>query len=244
MQKTNFKRADDIICMFRFMSSDWDSIEKYVIFSTKKGKNVICSIGKSNKGFCRFPKELLNENKFFIQIYANNNLFTDKTKIDSFIESDYCSHTEVIEKKEEKIKKECGCHEEVNTDYIINNIEYKDNKILFYSDDKLIQSINIIDQKLLDRVREDYDVDMTLSSTSKNPIANKTVYNALLDFLKESDLSTIALTGDYNDLLNIPTEFNPKHHNHVVVDVVDYEENINIDLNALLDALGDEIAKE
>ena len=65
-----------------------------------------------------------------------------------------------------------------------------------------------------------------------------------LEFLKASDLPRIALTGDYNDLINIPEEFNPSHHNHLVVDVVDYEENINVDLNALLDFLGDEIAKE
>ena len=247
-QKTNFKQKNDINCLFKFITSDWDSLEKYVIFWNNKGKSIIQSIGKNNESLCKVPDLILNEEYFSIQIYSDDNISTNKIKVDSFIEAEDCFHKiDIIE--EQSKEKNCNkCHEGIDENYIIDNVKYKHNKIFFYSDNKLIETIDIFDSELLNKIKSNLSlevvVDDVLSENSNNPIANKAVYNALLEFLKISDLSTIALTGDYNDLKNIPTEFNPTHHNHVVVDVVDYEENINIDLNALLDALGDEIAKE
>ena len=127
----------------------------------------------------------------------------------------------------------------------MSNTHFSDD---FDFENRLIDTIDILDEKLLKKIQNgtslEVIVDTVLSKTSNHAIANKTVYNALLDFLKASDLSKIALTGDYNDLKNIPNEFNPTHHNHIMVDVVDYEENIDFDLGKLLDNLYDEITKE
>ena len=244
-QKTNFQQSDNITCLFKFITSDWKSLEKYVIFWDEQEKSFIQSIGKKEKSSCKIPKEILNKDYFYIQIYANDNFYTNKIKIDSFIEPEHCPHQ--IEKKE-KQKNKNKCHEGIDTSLIIDDIDYLDNKIIFYSDKKIVRTIDIVDSNLLNKIKKgtsiEYIVDTILSEDSLKPIANKAVYDALLDCLKESDLSTIAFTGNYNDLKNIPKEFKPKEHNHVVVDVVDYEENINIDLNSLLDLLGDEIAKE
>lgn len=244
-QKTNFQQSDNITCLFKFITSDWKSLEKYVIFWDEQEKSFIQSIGKKEKSSCKIPKEILNKDYFYIQIYANDNFYTNKIKIDSFIEPEHCPHQI---KKKEKQKKKNKCHEGIDTSLIIDDIDYLDNKIIFYSDKKIVRTIDIVDSNLLNKIKKgtsiEYIVDTILSEDSLKPIANKAVYDALLDCLKESDLSTIAFTGNYNDLKNIPKEFKPKKHNHVVVDVVDYEENINIDLNSLLDLLGDEIAKE
>ena len=48
----------------------------------------------------------------------------------------------------------------------------------------------------------------------------------------------------YNDLKNIPSKFPPTIHTHNTVDINDYEESVDMDLNALLDFLSDEIRKE
>ena len=245
-QKTNFEKQNEINCLFKFVTSEWSSLEKYIIFWNDKNKSIIQSLGKEMECSCLVPDKILNGDYFSIQIYAENNLSTNKIKIDSFIESEECpKQVDIIQ---EPPKQKCGCHEIVDTNYIIDNVKYKNNKILFYSENKLVKSIDIIDVQLLEKIKNNLSlevvVDTILSETSNNPVANKTIYNALLEFLKASDLATIALTGDYNDLKNIPTEFKPTHHNHLVVDVIDYEENIDIDLNSLLDLLGDEIAKE
>ena len=246
-QKTNFEKQNEINCLFKFITSEWGSLEKYIIFWNEKNKSIIQSLGKEMECSCQVPEKILEGDYFSIQIYSENNLSTNKIKIDSFIESEECPKK--IDIIQEPPKEKCRCHEGVDTEnYIIDNVKYKNNKILFYSDNKLIKSIDILDVQLLEKIKNNLSlevvVDTVLSETSENPVMNKTIYNALLEFLKASDLATIALTGDYNDLKNIPTEFNPTYHNHHVVDVVDYEENINVDLNALLDVLGDEIAKE
>lgn len=250
-QKTNFEKSDNIICTFRFVTSEWNSLEKYIVIWNEKKKSLISSLGKENKTNYTIPNGFIKGDCFYIQIYTDNNLFTDKIKVDSFIESEQCPHYEQqcpSENNEQQIEEECRCHEGIDTNYIIDNVKYKDNKILFYSENKLIKSIDILDTKLLEKIQNglsfEYVVDLVLSEESENAIANKTVYNALLDFLKESDLARIAITGDYNDLKNIPTEFNPSYHNHLVVDVIDYEENIDYDLGKLLDGLYDEITKE
>lgn len=48
-------------------------------------------------------------------------------------------------------------------------------------------------------------VDSTMSNTSENPVQNKVIYNALQDKANSADLATVATTGDYDDLQNLPT---------------------------------------
>ena len=130
----------------------------------------------------------------------------------------------------------------------IDRIDYKDNVFSIYSSNKLIKQVDLFDKvlikKLIDEQLIEVNVDNELSLTSENPVQNKTITHELNKKQNSSSLPRVAITGDYNDLKNIPNEFNPTHHNHVVVDVVDYEENIDFDLGKLLDILNDEIRKE
>ena len=50
----------------------------------------------------------------------------------------------------------------------------------------------------------DITVDSELSTTSENPVQNKVITNALNDKADESALSTVAKTGNYDDLSNKP----------------------------------------
>ena len=47
-------------------------------------------------------------------------------------------------------------------------------------------------------------VDSQLNSNSENPVQNKVVKSALDNKLESSDLAAVALSGDYDDLLNTP----------------------------------------
>ena len=76
-----------------------------------------------------------------------------------------------------------------------------------------------------------------------------TIYNengvvSSFELLEENDLSNVANSGDYNDLINIPQEFPPQSHNHVINDVTDFEENVDVDMGNMLDYLADKISEE
>ena len=58
--------------------------------------------------------------------------------------------------------------------------------------------------------------------------------SAGLTAVQPADLETVATTGDYADLLNIPTEFTPEAHNHLAADVTDFNEAVGDAVNGLL----------
>ena len=70
-------------CSFSFLTKEWKHKEKYVIFWTENNKSIIRSLGHKSHSKCRIPKELTNI--FSIQVYANDNLYTNKLKIGTTI---------------------------------------------------------------------------------------------------------------------------------------------------------------
>lgn len=55
------------------------------------------------------------------------------------------------------------------------------------------------------QTRPAIEVDDELSSESENPVQNKVITDALSEKVDTDDLSTVATTGSYNDLINKPT---------------------------------------
>lgn len=49
------------------------------------------------------------------------------------------------------------------------------------------------------------EVDTSLSATSTNPLQNRVIYDILTTYVKNTDISEVAKTGDYKSLLNKPT---------------------------------------
>ena len=232
---------DPKICYFKFTTKEWSRKEKYVIFWTEKNKSIIKSLGSKCKAKINTAKDI-NPKKFTIQVYINEDIKTNKYSIG-------------IPFNNEKQEKQCIKPKTASLIYEvykqldkkIDNILYIDNTLNFYSEDKIIKSIDLVNKDLIEKILEgkiDLSIDDELSLESKNAVENKVITEELNKKQDISKLPKVAQTGDYNDLENIPTEFNPKHHNHVVVDVVDYEENIEFDLGRLLDNLYDEITKE
>jgi len=61
-----------------------------------------------------------------------------------------------------------------------------------------------------------------LSPSEKSDIASA---------IQPSDLATVATSGDYTDLINIPTEFNPSAHTHPISDII----NLQTELDSKVD---------
>lgn len=228
-------------CCFKFLTKDWLHKEKYIIFWTDKNKTIIKSLGKKCHSKINIPHDV-NLKNFTIQIYTDDHLKTKRYTIGKPIQEE--EKKDLLKPKSfdlvRKIFKEL--------DTKIDNILYVDNVLKLCSNEEVIKTIDLVDKQLIKKILKEgsieINVDKKLSTTSRNPVQNKVITEELNKKQDISSLSEVAQTGDYNDLKNIPSEFNPTHHNHIVVDVVDYEENINFDLGRLLDGLYDEIAKE
>ena len=55
-------------------------------------------------------------------------------------------------------------------------------------------------------------------------LANDVGYITALDGVVDLNLATVATTGDYTDLINIPTEFTPVIHTHVKAQITDFSD--------------------
>ena len=223
--------SDDLFCSFVFTTPDWKHLEKYAIFWDRNGKSFIQYLGKGMKTQCPIPKEILSQLFFHVQVYANDKVKTKKIKVFVYDE---------IPKKHHH--NEC-CKKNVN-EFIdqmngeIDNIIYDNNKLLIYSKNELVKTIDIIDEGLIAKIITEsapkFIIDKVLSENSENPVANKTIFNALQSKVNISSLSTVAFTGDYNDLKNTPVALPTAHHTHESMDINDWDEAIDEDLESLI----------
>ena len=240
----------DIVCNFTFIDDEWKNKEKYIIFWDRNNKTTIMSLGRRMKSKCILPEKIAKD-PFIIQIYTNDNLYTQKLNAATIFPI----------KKDDPSKNKCHIKKEINDEYNIkkifnelfeeinskvDKIQYRNGYLEYYAKDKLLYSAPLFNDILTDIEevfkKANFNVDHIILEEDK--VICYSNDKILYEIPFSPELSDIAFSGDYNDLKNIPTEFNPIHHNHVVVDVVDYEENIEFDLNTLLDFLGDEISKE
>ena len=225
---------DNLFCSFVFTSPEWKFIEKYAIFWSRKGKSTIRYIGKGTKGQCEIPQMILNDLHFYIQVYANDDVKTQKLKVFTL--------------QDIPTQKKHGYHEKNNlNDFFlqmekkIDNIIYDDGKLLVYSNNRLIRSIDIVDDKLMARIISNIApqliVNIAISPDSDLPVSSKLVYHALQDKVDIASLSDIAFTGSYNDLIDVPNEFQPLPHTHISEDIENWDETIEEDLDDFIDSL-------
>ncbi len=238
IQENQLECADPKICYFKFTTKEWGRKEKYVIFWTEKNKSIIKSLGSKCRAKINTPKDI-NSEKFTIQVYINEDIKTNKYSIG-------------IPFKDEKQEKQCikpktmGLIYEVykQLDKKIDNILYIDNVLHIYSGDKIIKSIDLVNNELIEKILEgkiDLNIDDELSLESKNAVENKIITEELNKKQNISELANVAQTGDYNDLENIPDKFSPSRHMHTKEDLVDFDYNVDEDIEIILMKLTDDI---
>lgn len=222
-------------CLFFFNTEEWNHLEKYAIFWTDKNKSIIRYLGKGCQLQCQIPEELTDV--FSIQVYANDEIKTNKITIGTTIK-------QPKEKCKKPVKK---C--DTNTIFYdiyqqleqkIDSIKYIDNTFYIYSSNKLIKSVNLYDKDLMKKIIEN-NIDIQLSPDSDNAVQNKVIYNELNKKENSANLSRVARTGDYNDLQNKPTEFYPSRHMHTKEDLINFDYNVDEDIEIILMKLTDDI---
>ena len=230
----HYEDLDDLFCSFVFTSREWKHLEKYAVFWNRRGKSTIRYLGRGLKEKCTIPKMVLNDLFFYVQVYANDSVKTRKTKV--FTSEPI--HGDLNHDKHNKRMLNRFFEEMENK---IDNIVYEDNKLLIYANNTLVESIDLVDDALVYKVLQGntptFVTDMALSPDSDLPIANKAVYNALQEKIDISSLATVALTGSYNDLIDIPTEFNPSEHTHNADDITNLGNSVDENIDDLMDQL-------
>lgn len=222
---------DNLFCSFVFTTPEWKHIEKYAIFWNRKGKSTIRYLGKGVNERCELPEMVLNDLHFFVQVYANDDVFTQKLKV--FTQKD----VPIKEKKHDK-KHLNDFFSKMETK--IDNIVYDDGKFLVYADNKLIKSIDVVDSKLIARILEGIAPQFIIDEAADSedlPISIKVIYRALREKVDVGDLAMVAFSGDYNDLENVPTTFTPSEHTHNSEDIIDLEDSVEQDFDDFLDDL-------
>lgn len=231
-------------CVFRFEeNSDWSGLDKFVIFRDGwENPYLIRLDGDSNVLNCLVPDCVLDGTYFKVSVFAGELLSTNNVSV-YLIESGYSDgFYNVCNGKNKDVFVEIFDELDKNVDNIIYDEECKCFRL--FNKDKLLKSVSLpfITQNdaeiICDRVLSEYVEDIPLATNINKGLMSSADKNKL------DNLKVVALSGDYNDLNNIPNEFNPISHNHIMRDVTDYDENISFDLNNMLDYLYDEIRKE
>ena len=225
---------DNLFCSFVFTTPEWKHIDKYAVFWNRKGKSTIRYLGKGIKEQCDLPEIVLNDLFFHVQVYANDDVYTQKLKVFTL--------------EDVPVEKKHGHHEKKflndffkKMDKKIDNIIYDDGKFLIYANNKLIKSIDIVDEKLisniLNGIAPQIIVDMAISENSDLPVSSRLVYQALQEKVDKDSLAQVAYTGSYNDLTDIPDSFTPSPHTHQSDDIENWNDSIEEDLDSFVEDL-------
>ena len=197
-------------CRFIFEEgSDWDAVNKFVIFTDGWGSSTTVHLGKSSNTLsCLVPDNVLKGSYFKISVYGGDLLTTNNVSV-SLIESGYKKHKHT---GCDKHRKDVFVEIFDRLDETIDSIVYENHCIHLFSRDSLIESVYLpfIDEaeietivsteiqeyldthesRLLtpeDRIKLDSVepganrtiTDDTLDPSSTNPISNRAVSDAL-----------------------------------------------------------------
>lgn len=75
------------------------------------------------------------------------------------------------------------------------------------------------------------DATIPLADSTNAGLLSPSEKSDIASAIQPSDLATVATSGDYTDLINIPTEFNPSAHTHPISDII----NLQTELDSKVD---------
>lgn len=238
-------------CIFTFNNDEdslWKDIDKFVIFSDNWDNVCRVHLGEEDVCECLVPSSMLNSSYFRVAVYGGDLVSTNNVAI-PLLMSGYIdpSNPDYLHNWVYGVQNDIFVEIFKKINARVHHILYADKCLYLYNERELLESVylpfitNEESFNLVQSIVENYFGTIPLATVDSDGLLSSTDKQKLDEL---ENLSNVAWTGDYNDLENIPSEFTPKHHEHFVVDVTDYEDKFDIDLNSLLDLLGDEIAKE
>lgn len=75
------KSRNYLECNFSFLSSDWDDVEKFAIFTNTRGNNYLVNLGTLNNSNCIVPSDVLLGDYFRVGVYGGDLITTNSVKI-------------------------------------------------------------------------------------------------------------------------------------------------------------------
>lgn len=231
-------------CFFVFNTKEWNHLEKYAIFWTDKNKSIIRYLGEGRRLKCKIPEEMTDV--FSIQVYANDNVKTNKIQIGTTITKPNKECPKPIKRDEKKCDTTSIFYDIYKQlEQKIDRIKYVNNTFYIYSSNKLIKAVDLYDKSLIKKLIEDelisLNIDSEMSDTSVNALQNKVITQELNKKEDSSNLHTISRTGDYSDLENKPNEFNPSQHTHRTTEIIDFDHDVDGDIEIMIMKLTDNI---
>ena len=212
----------------------WNGVDKFVIFSDNWDNVCRVHLGEEDVCECLVPSSMLNSSYFRVAVYGGDLVSTNNVAI-PLLMSGYIdpSNPDYLHNWVYGVQNDIFVEIFNKINARVHHIIYADKSLYLYTERELLESV------YLPFVTTDESISIVRS------LVEEYFGTIPFDIIENlNNLSSVAWSGDYEDLENIPSEFTPKHHEHLVSEVTDYEDKVNLDFNNLLDLLVDEIAKE
>lgn len=205
---------EEYICHFTFEGEDWQDKEKFVTFLVKN-KKYTASLGIEDECSSPIPYAALTGCIINIRVHAEDVITRNQVSL-------------VVSQPKEEIIYNCQEQEnyhdvyaeafnQINTKFDAAQIE--GNELVFYSNGEEISRISLIEIEDKQSNWEETDENSTQYIQNKPDIIN--------NFRYEDD-NLLCLSGN-----EVKQSVSLKH-NHQVIDVTDFDEEVDIDLNSLL----------
>lgn len=174
------KSHDYLTLKFKFLTDDWNGLTKYVILKDENNAYQF-SIGMNNIGYLDVPGFVLEGNFFKVSLYAGNRITTNEKTV-VLIPAGYTTNISPV--TDDDVKDVFATLTEALADKI-NSITYEEGYLKCWSDNKLLYSIELVDNEL--------------SCYSEHAVSNSVITSALGS---KADTVHSHTSSDVTDLSN------------------------------------------
>lgn len=237
-------------CNFSFNTDEnslWNEIDKFAIFTDGWNNTSIVHLGTENSVNCFVPKDVLRGTFFKVSVYGGDLISTNNVFIPLQMSGyvDYNPFNQNGSNINLNNKKDIFVEIFTNLDTKVDNIIYDEHSLHLFNGEKLIESVFlpfIVEEDIIELTEEFVK---SYIENGEIPIVTSDMDGlmSVSDKIKLDNLSNVASTGDYNDLSNIPNEFEPSPHTHTSEDIEDLEENTSIEIKRAYNFLVNQIRR-
>lgn len=212
---------DEYICHFLFENEEWEDIEKFVTFSIKK-QTYTAILGTGLECSSPIPYEILKNCLITIKVHGEDLITRNQVSL-------------VVIQPQDTVVYQCQTQDNYQDVYTemrhdidtkFDNVQLEGDKLIFYANDNKLLELSLADIEDKQSNWEEADETSTQYIQNKPDIIN--------NFRYEND-NLICLSD------NVVKQEVSLKHNHIVADVTDFDDEIDIDLNNLLISITENI---
>lgn len=216
------QRDDQYVCHFIFENSDWDGVEKFVTYQNKR-QQYTALLGIENECSAVIPFEALLECVLNIKIYGDDLSTRNQISL-------------VVVQPKEEITYNCQTQESYHDVGVeayqqvgkkFDDVKISGDYLVFYSDDKELVKVS------LNEISKSNQADW-IENDSDNPAFIKNKPDLINNFRYENNQLICLSDNQIKQTISLK-------HNHPSTDIIDFDDEVDIDLNNLLVSLTENI---